>query len=234
MTIADAFNRIAVNQGGQPDTTGTIAGAIDAVCDAVAGEDVPERATIEESVELLGEYIGGGGATVEPLAVTANGTYDGGGSVAYSPVTVSVTGQAKTITRNGTYTATDGVGYTPVTVNVPAEYTPGTSYQLRVLGASSANSKYIMVRWAPSDSNIQLQYNGATLSNVSDNAPLVYLSYCNVPSGQRVRVHIASMTLVSIRAGSTSGDDVSYTTDSSGYIYFTMPSAATFITVSSS
>lgn len=74
----------------------TIAGAIDAVCDAVAGEDVPARATIEESVELLGEFIGGGGkVTVEPLGVTKNGTYDGGGTVAYSPVTVNVPASAQ-------------------------------------------------------------------------------------------------------------------------------------------
>lgn len=60
MTIADAFNDITVANGGTPDTSGTIAGAIDKLVDTLAGEDVPERATIEESVAVLGEYIGGG------------------------------------------------------------------------------------------------------------------------------------------------------------------------------
>lgn len=61
MTIASAFNEIAVANGGQADTSGTIAGAVDALTDALAGSDVAQGATIEDGVRVLGEYISGGG-----------------------------------------------------------------------------------------------------------------------------------------------------------------------------
>ena len=61
MTIASAFNEIAVANGGQADTSGTIAGAVDALTDALAGSDVAQGATIEDGVRALGEYISGGG-----------------------------------------------------------------------------------------------------------------------------------------------------------------------------
>ena len=61
MTIAKAFNEIAVAQGGTADTSGTIAGAIDAVNDALAGSDLPKKPRIEDGIRVLGQYIGGGG-----------------------------------------------------------------------------------------------------------------------------------------------------------------------------
>jgi len=67
MTIAKAFNEIAVAQGGTADTTGTIAGAIDAVNDALAGSDLPKKPRIEDGIRVLGQYIGGGGASFGPL-----------------------------------------------------------------------------------------------------------------------------------------------------------------------
>ena len=82
MTIASAFNEIAVANGGQADNSGTIAGAVDALTDALAGSDVAQGATIEDGVRVLGEYISGGGG----------GTF-GGTNYCYnkfgSPVTVS-------------------------------------------------------------------------------------------------------------------------------------------------
>jgi hypothetical protein len=101
MTIADAFNDITVANGGTPDTSGTIAGAIDKLADTLAGEDLPERATIEESVAVLGQYIAGGG---EPRTYTlyTSGTgvgINGGEVQSYSqenPGTVS-TGDVLTI-----------------------------------------------------------------------------------------------------------------------------------------
>ena len=66
MTIASAFNEIAVANGGTADNSGTIAGAVDALTDALAGSDVAQGATIEDGVRVLGEYIsGGGGGTVD-------------------------------------------------------------------------------------------------------------------------------------------------------------------------
>ena len=67
MTIAKAFNEIAVAQGGTADTSGTIAGAIDALNDALAGSDLPKKPRIEDGIRVLGQYIGGGGASVGPL-----------------------------------------------------------------------------------------------------------------------------------------------------------------------
>lgn len=61
MTIASAFNDIAVEQGGTAAKSGAITAAIDALNDALAGSDQPQAKTIEQAVRLLGEHIGGGG-----------------------------------------------------------------------------------------------------------------------------------------------------------------------------
>lgn len=65
MTIADAFNEITIAQGGTPNYSGTIASAIDALNDALAGSDQPAETTIEGAVRLLGQHIGGGGGGTE-------------------------------------------------------------------------------------------------------------------------------------------------------------------------
>lgn len=67
MTIADAFNEITVAQGGTPNYSGTIASAIDALNDALAGSDQPAETTIEGAVRLLGQHIGGGGGSFGSL-----------------------------------------------------------------------------------------------------------------------------------------------------------------------
>lgn len=93
MTIASAFNDIAVAQGGTADNSGTITGAIDALNDALAGNDQERADTIESAVKMLGDHIGGGGPsiTVESLTVTENDTYTAPEGKAYSPVVVNVT-----------------------------------------------------------------------------------------------------------------------------------------------
>ena len=63
MTIAQAFNDIAIAQGGTASKIGTIAGAIDALNDALAGSDQKAAQTIEDAVRLLGQNIGSGGGT---------------------------------------------------------------------------------------------------------------------------------------------------------------------------
>lgn len=94
MTIADAFNEITVAQGGTPNYSGTIASAIDALNDALAGSDQPAETTIEGAVRLLGQHIGGGSSvTVEALSATENKTYTAPEGTAYSPVTVNVAAQ---------------------------------------------------------------------------------------------------------------------------------------------
>lgn len=76
MTIASAFNDIAVAHGGTANKSGTIAGAIDALNDALAGSDQPAAQTIEGGVRLLGEHIGGGGTLGAIIMV---GVADSGG-----------------------------------------------------------------------------------------------------------------------------------------------------------
>lgn len=80
MTIADAFNEIAVAQGGTASKGGTIAGAIDALNDALAGNDQKAATTIEGAVRLLGEHIssGGGGGSAEPATYALNTNVEGG------------------------------------------------------------------------------------------------------------------------------------------------------------
>lgn len=79
MTIAGAFNDIAVAQGGTAKGS-TISSAIDALNDALAGSDQQQASTIEGAVRLLGEHIGGGGGTeygaIKLLTFERNGTPD--------------------------------------------------------------------------------------------------------------------------------------------------------------
>lgn len=80
-SIARAFNDVAIAQGGEYGGA-TIAGAIDALTDALAGEDVPRPATIADAVSLMGEYVGGGGG--------------GGGYPVDTLATMTITSQAFT------------------------------------------------------------------------------------------------------------------------------------------
>lgn len=87
MTIADAFNEITVAQGGTPNYSGTIAAAIDALNDALAGSDQPAETTIEGAVRLLGQHIGGSvSGTIE---ITENGEGIDVAQYAYADVNVS-------------------------------------------------------------------------------------------------------------------------------------------------
>lgn len=79
MTIAKAFNDIAVAQGGTASKSGTITGALDALTDALAGSDQPAPQTIEQGVRMLGEHIGGGGGGSYSIAVDSHvehGTFE--------------------------------------------------------------------------------------------------------------------------------------------------------------
>lgn len=77
MTIASAFNEIAVAQGGTAAKSGAITAAIDALNDALAGSDQPQAKTIEQAVRLLGEHIGGGGGSLGATIVFGASTEGG-------------------------------------------------------------------------------------------------------------------------------------------------------------
>lgn len=87
MTIASAFNDIAVAQGGTASKNGTISGAIDALNDALAGSDQQQASTIEGAVRLLGQHIGGGGGDASTATVTYSLT--GGKSELYVEAAVA-------------------------------------------------------------------------------------------------------------------------------------------------
>ena len=96
MTIASAFNDIVTAQGGTPSTDGTITGALDALNDTLSGSDQQRAQTIEDAVRMLGNYIGGGSASVK-FAVTC-----GGDNVQYVdplPMTVYVNSQPVELTK---------------------------------------------------------------------------------------------------------------------------------------
>lgn len=89
MTIASAFNDIAVAQGGTASKSGTITGALDALTDALAGSDQPAPQTIEQGVRMLGEHIsGGGGGEDARVFVFLNG-HTGTFSIGGSPITLT-------------------------------------------------------------------------------------------------------------------------------------------------
>lgn len=89
MTIAQAFNDIATAQGGTPSKSGTIAGAIDALNDALAGSDQAAAETIEDAVRLLGAHIGGGSTPTGTISITENGEGIDVAQYAYADVNVS-------------------------------------------------------------------------------------------------------------------------------------------------
>lgn len=60
-TIADELNSISVEHGYTGAAPKTIAGAIDALADTLAGTDVEGRRTIAGAVKALAPYIGSGG-----------------------------------------------------------------------------------------------------------------------------------------------------------------------------
>lgn len=89
MTIAQAFNDITTAQGGTPNAGGTIAGAIDALNDTLAGSDQPSANTIEGAIRLLGAHIGGGVTPSGTIEITENGEGIDVAQYAYADVNVS-------------------------------------------------------------------------------------------------------------------------------------------------
>lgn len=89
MTIAQAFNEITLAQGGTPNAGGTIAGAIDALNDTLAGSDQQPAQTIEGAIRLLGAHIGGGVAPSGTIEITENGEGIDVAQYAYADVNVS-------------------------------------------------------------------------------------------------------------------------------------------------
>ena len=88
MTIAQAFDEITVQHGGTASKSGSIASAIDALNDALAGSDQQAAQDIEGAVRLLGQHIGGGSAS-GTISITENGEYD---VSAYATADVEVSG----------------------------------------------------------------------------------------------------------------------------------------------
>ena len=63
-TIASELVSIATEHGYEGPQDLTIAGAIDALADTLAGEDVDSGRTIAEAVRALAPYVGGGGSEI--------------------------------------------------------------------------------------------------------------------------------------------------------------------------
>lgn len=114
MTIAQAFNEITIAQGGTPNAGGTIAGAIDALNDTLAGSDQKPAQTIEGAIRLLGAHIGGGVAPSGTIEITENGegidvaeyayadvnVSGGGGDLTTATATITVASQGNIVNEN--------------------------------------------------------------------------------------------------------------------------------------
>jgi hypothetical protein len=74
---------------------------------------------------------GGGGATVEALTATSNGTYEASG-VAYSPVTVNVPGSGMTLLYEHTYTVNTSVTTQKTIETLSLSATKNTWYYVTV------------------------------------------------------------------------------------------------------
>jgi hypothetical protein len=60
MTIVSEINAIVTENGGTASTDGTIIGALDALADTLAGENVERQNSITKAIEALAPYISGG------------------------------------------------------------------------------------------------------------------------------------------------------------------------------
>lgn len=133
MTIASAFNDIAVAQGGTASTSGAIDDAARAMASALGETIVVEEATvetidsltdktIEDAVTLLGQHIGGGGGK-HPIAFDPDAPEGTLMASLYDPETSSPIGGAITEAAAGAFVAgvaNNGAGvsgYNVVAVN---------------------------------------------------------------------------------------------------------------------
>lgn len=90
-TVVGEIMRIAVEHGYEGTQIKTIAGAIDALADTLAGSDVDSGSTVAQAVRALAPYIGSGGGGVElgalqngiriTTTIPAVGDYDGSSGV---------------------------------------------------------------------------------------------------------------------------------------------------------
>ena len=88
-TIADELNAISVEHGYTGAAPKTIAGAIDALADTLAGTDVEGRRTIAGAVKALAPYIGTGGGTTLGALVEVGASPSGEFHVSTAPYDIS-------------------------------------------------------------------------------------------------------------------------------------------------
>lgn len=104
-TIADELNAISVEHGYTGAAPKTIAGAIDALADTLAGTDVEGKRTIAGAIHALAPYIGGGAQRVEMFNETVTTEQDVGG---FNSAALAYTGD---ITDDPLHVVFDGVEY---------------------------------------------------------------------------------------------------------------------------
>lgn len=133
-TIADELNAISVEHGYTGAAPKTIAGAIDALADTLAGTDVEGKRTIAGAVKALAPYIGGGGGTtlgalvdievsINPsLFEVSTAPYDISGET-YSDVVSSIVSTTNVCRTDGTDTVTAPNGcYVAIRSSVPSDW----------------------------------------------------------------------------------------------------------------
>lgn len=146
MTIASAFNDIAVDQGGTASTSGAIDDAARAMAAALGETIVVEEATvetidsltdktIEDAVILLGKHIGGGGGSVKVGTVVLDMV-----NMTLTTLDKSFFYPCKTEETGGVYAYVGDFDADPVT-----QGTPGTPVALDKDSLESEMSEYGMV-----------------------------------------------------------------------------------------
>ena len=141
MTIASAFNDIAVAHGGTAAKSGAITAAIDALNDALAGSDQPQAKTIEQAVRLLGEHIGGGGEVeTATLTVISNSDF----ATLSAPVAINIgagtayIASSPIVSGTKTYTVLIGGVGSKVTIESSNPLEISTSGNIENAGATNA------------------------------------------------------------------------------------------------
>ena len=130
--------------------------------------------------------MSGGGANIQPLTVTKNGTYNAAdyGCDGFEPVVVNVPAAVKsiTITKNGTYTPPAGYdGYNPVIVKNPYE----TLYKLEHGGGDDIDTKI------PDSDGNNIVINGKQIDNLDDLNKLINAA---IVAGAPVEVAVSDGT----------------------------------------
>lgn len=120
-TIADELNAISVEHGYTGAAPKTIAGAIDALADTLAGTDVEGKRTIAGAVKALAPYIGsGGGGTTLGAMVYIESQSSSAVNFSVSTMAYDISGDTTDEVRGSIYNNTNVCGAESLILSAPS------------------------------------------------------------------------------------------------------------------